>query len=82
MSPKRIIVRDSSREPGLHFVLNPADRMCSDFHPHRELTFRLQLVDLCFFQPRTLEDLSKPQYMNWATHGSDADIDDSGVRSP
>jgi hypothetical protein len=44
------------------FVLNPADGMCSDFHPHWEMTFRLQLVDLCFFQPRALDDLRKPQY--------------------
>ena len=54
MSPKRIILRDASRKPGLHLVLNPADRMRSDFHPHREFTFRPQLVDLRLFQPGTL----------------------------
>jgi hypothetical protein len=62
--PKRIILRDAPRKPGLHFVLNPADGMCSDFHPHWEFTFRLQLVDLCLFQPGTFDDLCKPQYMN------------------
>jgi hypothetical protein len=30
MSPKRIVFCDPSRKPGLHFVLNPADRACSD----------------------------------------------------
>jgi hypothetical protein len=44
ISRKWIIFRDASRKPSLHFVLNPAHRMCSDFHPHRELTLRLQLV--------------------------------------
>ena len=81
MSPKRITLRDAPCKPGLHLVLNPADRMRSDFHPHRELTFRLQLVDLRLFQPSTLDDLCKPQYMDWrAVHVSD--VDDSGRTSP
>jgi hypothetical protein len=66
VSPKRIIFCDAFRKPSLHFVLNPTDGMCSDLHPHRKFTFRLQLVDFCFFQPGTLDDLRKPQYMNCA----------------
>ena len=32
ISPKRMILRDAFRKPGLHFLLDPAHRMCSDFH--------------------------------------------------
>lgn len=62
---QRCIGPYASREPRLHLIFDPRNAMSREFDAHREVTFRLQLIDLGLAQSRHRTYLSKSQHPNW-----------------
>jgi len=58
---ERTARRHPPGNPGVNFLFDPPNGVCSDFNSHREQAVLLQLAELGFLDASPIDDLRKPK---------------------